>query len=142
MLTAGMGMADRIAELVTILVIFVLVLALTLFVTKWIAGYQKGQGVGNNIEIAETCPAGNGKFIQIIRLGETYVAVAVCKDSVTLLGTVPKEQLVFSKTGGGSAQRFKEFFHKAKEAYPDEESVTGEKKAGEETDGEELPKEE
>lgn len=142
MLAAGMGTVNRISELITILIIFVLVLALTLFVTKWLAGYQKGQRSGNNIEIVETCPAGNGKYIQIVRLGETYVAVAVCKDSVTLLAAVPKEQLVFPEAGGGSALKFRELFRKAKAAYPDEEHTDGGKAVGEETDGEELPKEE
>lgn len=142
MLAAGMGTVNRISELITILIIFVLVLALTLFVTKWLAGYQKGQRSGNNIEIVETCPAGNGKYIQIVRLGETYVAVAVCKDSVTLLAVVPKEQLVLPEAGGGSALKFRELFRKAKAAYPDEEHTDGGKAVGEETDGEELPKEE
>lgn len=142
MLTAGVGAADRFAELITILIIFVLVLALTLFVTKWLAGYQKGQRSGSNIEVLETCPAGNGKYIQIVRLGETYVAVAVCKDSVTLLATVPKEQLVLSEAGGASMPKFRELFRKAKAAYPDEAHADGEDVAGEETDGQESPKEE
>ncbi|MDE5803500.1 MAG: flagellar biosynthetic protein FliO [Lachnospiraceae bacterium] len=139
---AGMGAVNRVSELITVLIIFVLVLALTLLVTKWLAGYQKGQRSGSNIEIVDTCPAGNGKYIQIVRLGETYVAVAVCKDSVTLLATVPKEQLVLPEAGGSSTLKFRELFHKARAAYPDAEQADGEKAAGEETDGQELPKEE
>lgn len=142
MLAAGMGAVNRISELITVLIIFVLVLALALFVTKWLAGYQKGQRLGSNIEVVDTCPAGNGKYIQIVRLGETYVAVAVCKDSVTLLATVPKEQLVLPEAGGSSTLKFRELFHKARAAYPDAEQADGEKAAGEETDGQELPKEE
>lgn len=142
MIAAGAGTIDRFAELVTILIIFVLVLALTLFVTKWLAGYQKGQRAGSNIEIVETCPAGNGKYIQIVRLGETYAAVAVCKDSVTLLALIPKEQLALAGESSVSAPKFKEWFRMAREAYPDTEQTDGEKAAGEETDGQELPKEE
>lgn len=135
---AAMGATDRIAELIAILVIFVLVLAFTLFVTKRLAGYQRGQRAGSNIELVETCPAGNGKYIQIVRVGETYVAVAVCKDSVTLLATIPKEQLLFSSQGG-SGTKFKELFYKAKAVYPESTAADAVEETG---NGEELPKEE
>jgi flagellar protein FliO/FliZ len=106
--------ADSLAQLLAVLFIFVLVLALTLVVTRWIARYQKGQRAGGNIEIVETFSAGNGKYIQIVRLAETYVAIAVCKDTVTLLAELPKEQLTFPSGDGGIQLNFKELFQKAK----------------------------
>ena len=87
------GKADSYAQFITVLLIFVAVLAVTAWVTKWIAGYQKKQGVESNIEIRETVRIANNKYIQLIRVGETYFAVAVCKDTVTTLGEIPAEQL-------------------------------------------------
>lgn len=121
MLLTGMSKADSFAEFITVLVIFVLVLALTLYTTRWIAKYQKGQRAGNNIEVIETCPVGNGKYIQIVRLADTYVAIAVCKDSVTVLSELHKEQIVFPEEGNSTPMRFKELFNKAREAFPDKE---------------------
>ena len=120
MLTAGFNTVDSTAQLIAVLVIFVLVLALTLFVTRWIARYQKGQWAGGNIEIMETCPMGNGKYIQIARLGNTYVAMAVCKDTVTLLAELSEEQLEMPSEDGKKGLNFKELFQRAKAAYPDE----------------------
>lgn len=85
--------ADSYAQLITVLVIFILVLAVTMFVTRWMANYQKQQNAGTNIEIIETSRIANNKYVQILRIGETYLAVAVCKDTVTMLGEIPKEQL-------------------------------------------------
>ncbi|MCH5271209.1 MAG: flagellar biosynthetic protein FliO [Lachnospiraceae bacterium] len=118
MLAAGMNTVNSTAQLIAVLVIFVLVLALTLLTTKWIARYQKGQWAGGNIEILETCPMGNGKYIQIVRLGDTYIAMAVCKDTVTLLAELPKEQIEMPSEDGKKGLNFKELFQKAKAAYP------------------------
>ncbi|HKM35833.1 MAG TPA: flagellar biosynthetic protein FliO [Lachnospiraceae bacterium] len=114
MLLVGMKKAESIGQLITVLLIFILVLALTLVTTKWIARYQKGQRGGNNIDIVETCPMGNGKYIQIVKLADAYVAIAVCKDSVTLLAELNKEQIVFPTGDGGTTLNFKELLQKAR----------------------------
>ena len=112
--------ADSFAQLITVLIIFILVLAATLFTTRWIAGYQKGQNKGQNIEIVETYPIGNGKYIQIVRLAGTYAAIAVCKDTVTMLAEIPKEDIRFPEDTGGMALHFKDLFQKAKDELPKE----------------------
>lgn len=123
--TSGTSTADSVAQLISVLIIFVLVLVLTLFVTRWMANYQKGSKVCSNIEVLETCAIGNGKCIQIVRLAESYVAIAVCKDTVTLLGEVPKEQISFPEGGKGTLS-FKELLYKAKNAPFGKEDTTAE----------------
>ncbi len=95
LLTSG----DGYLQFITVLVVFVLVLAVTAFTTKWIADYQKKQAVNGNVEVVETARLGNNKWIQIVRIGESYKAIAVCKDTVTLLGEVPKEQIKEANLG-------------------------------------------
>lgn len=90
MLLTGM---DGYLQLITVLVVFVVVLSITALVTKYIARYQKAQSSGSNIEVLETIQIAAGKYIQLIRLGDTYAAIAVCKDTVTMLCQVPKEQI-------------------------------------------------
>lgn len=105
------GRTNSYAQFITVLVVFVLVLAVTALVTKWIANYQKVQSVNVNIEVIETTRISNNKYIQVVRLGERYVAIAVCKDTVTLLGEIPKEQL---KEGNHSRNlRFRDILDKA-----------------------------
>lgn len=110
------GGTDSYAQFITVLVVFVLVLGVTALVTRWIANYQKQQNVNVNVEVIETTRIANNKYIQIVRLGETYVAIAVCKDTVTQLCEIPEDQLKKSKPGQGSLLRsagFKEFLDRA-----------------------------
>ena len=119
---------DAYVQLVTVLVIFVIVLGVCAYTTKWLADYQKKQGQNKNIDIIETARIGNNKWVQIIKIGETYKAVALGKDSVTFLGDIPGDQLeeVADRTGNGS---FKTLLSKAisnksakNTAYKDDES--------------------
>lgn len=98
--------ADGYAQLITVLVVFVVVLAITAVVTKYIARYQKSQSAGNNIEVLETAQIAAGKYIQLVRLGSTYAAIAVCKDTVTMLCQIPEEQILKKDVDQG--MKFKE----------------------------------
>ena len=102
------GMTDGYVQLITVLLLFVVVLGVTSFTTRWIASYQRQQNVGGHVEVVETTRIAGGKYIQILRVGETYMVIAVCKDTVTMLGEITREQL-----GEGKEQQvfsFKELF--------------------------------
>lgn len=99
------------AEFITVLVMFIAVLGITVWATRWMANYQRQQNENGNIEILETVRITNSKYIQLIRVGATYMAIAVCKDTVTMLGEVPASQLVFrDRTKEGTS--FQKLFEK------------------------------
>lgn len=108
------GKTDSYAQFITVLILFVLVLAVTAFVTGWIADYRKRQNANLNVEVIETTQLSGNKYIQIVRLGKTYMALAVCKDSVTCLGEIPEEQLVRNPGNPSRNVRFRELLEKAK----------------------------
>ena len=87
------GTPGSYAQFITVLLIFVVVLGITAVVTRWLASYQKQQSVNENIEVIETTRIANNKYIQIIRAGEKYMVIAVCKDTVTTLGEIPEDSL-------------------------------------------------
>ncbi|MDE7258547.1 MAG: flagellar biosynthetic protein FliO, partial [Lachnospiraceae bacterium] len=90
----------------------VFVLMITYWVTKWTAGYQKSQTANANMEILETIRLSNNKFVQIIRVGRKYLAVAICKDTVTMLTEIPEQDLIFSDKNFSKTQGFKEILEK------------------------------
>lgn len=103
---------DSYLQFITVLIIFILVLAATLYVTKWMANYQKGSNSSRNIEIIDTCKISTNKYIQIIRIGDRYLSIAVSNDQVTNLGEVDPAELVPQQTGENLG--FKEIFDKIK----------------------------
>ena len=112
-LTISSGI-DTTAQFLTVVLIFFLVLGLTYATTKWIANYQKGKNVNTNVEIIEVSKIAANKYIEIVRCGEKYLAIAVCKDTVTTLCELTKEQLSLMEKKQSNSGGFKEMLEKAK----------------------------
>jgi len=83
-------------QFIVVLLIFLGVLAVTFYVTKWTAGYQKKRSSGANIELIDSAPLAANKHIQIVRVGNKYVALAVCKDTVTKVADLEENDLVLA----------------------------------------------
>lgn len=113
MLLTNTSSIDTVAQFFTVVIIFILVLGLTYFTTKWIANYQKGRNVNNNIEIIEVSKLTANKYIEIVKCGDKYLAIAVCKDTVTMLCELSEEQLNLEKNDSDN-MGFKEILAKAK----------------------------
>lgn len=112
MLLTISGEADSYIQFMTVLILFLLVLAVTYFVTKWMAGYQKSRLCNANLEIVETIGLSNNKYVQIIRVGQKYLAVAICKDTVTMLTEVSEQELILSDGSVPKAMGFKDILDK------------------------------
>lgn len=105
---------DSIVQFITVIFIFVFVLAITYYTTKFTAGIQKGRMLSPNMEIIETFRIAQNKYIQIVRVGGKYYSIVVCKDTVTLLGEISKEEINISESQLGTTMSFKEILEKAK----------------------------
>ena len=105
---------DATAQFLTVVIILIFVLALSYVTTKWIANYQKVKNTNNNIEIIEVSKIAANKYIEIVRCGEKYLAIAICKDTVTMLCELSKEQLILDDENQLKSGGFKELLEKAK----------------------------
>ena len=93
MLLSSRGGADSVIQFITVLVIFVLVLFITLYVTKWIAGFQKQQMSGEYMRIIDSMSLAPGQCVQIVQIGDHYLAIAVSKEQVTLLCELAESEI-------------------------------------------------
>lgn len=98
----------------TVLIIFLFVLVITWIATKWIANFQGSRSGGKNIEVIETYRLTANKYIQIIRTGEKYLAVAICKDTVSMLGKYLPDKFICRNNRRILCQILKGFLRKLK----------------------------
>lgn len=106
---------ESVVQLITVLFIFVFVLAITWISTRCIAGVQKDKYKTGNMELIETLRISNNKYMQIVRVGNKYYCMAVCKDTVTMLGEVRKEDMVFSENNVNVNVDFHKILEKVKQ---------------------------
>ncbi len=110
------GGYNGVLDLLTVLLIFVFVIAITLFTTKYLANYQRVQNAGKNIEVLETHKISQTKYIQIVKIGKKCVAIAVSKDTVTLLTPLEEDDITIPEevNEGKSFKEILEGFKKTK----------------------------
>ena len=84
---------NGVLQLVTVLFIFIFVLVITYVTTRWIAKQQKAQMYNKNIEVIETYKVTPNKYIQIVRTGDKFLAIAICKDTITMLAELSKDEV-------------------------------------------------
>ena len=106
---------ESVLQFITVLIIFIFVLGITYISTRYIAGIQKEQYKTGNMELIETLRISNNKYLQIVRAGNKYFCMAVCKDTVTMLGEIQKEEIVFQENNGNVNIDFQKILEKMKQ---------------------------
>ena len=84
---------NSIAQFVTVLLIFLFVLVITYFTTRYIASIEKKRMVTGNMELLDALRISNNKYLQIVKVGNKYLCLAVCKDTVTMLVELEQEDI-------------------------------------------------
>lgn len=97
MLLSISSRVEAFVQLITLVIIFVLVLAMTYFATRFVGNYKKEKMAGSNISVLETFRLSSSKYIQIIKIGSKFLAIAICKDSVTMLCELQDSDLEFTE---------------------------------------------
>ena len=107
-------------QFITVTLIFVIVLALTYFTTRWVGSYQKKQMSYGTIKIIESYRVSSNKVMNIVKAGNKCFLIAVCKDTVTLIGEVDEESLELKKSTTDGSESFGTVFSRFKIQHKDE----------------------
>lgn len=77
---------ESIGQLVVLILLFIFVLFLAYLAARIAGGFQSNvMNKKSNVKVIEVFQLSNNKYIQIVKIGEHYLALAICKDNVTLL---------------------------------------------------------
>ena len=136
MLLVSTSKIDSVAQLLTVILLFVVVLGATWLTTRYVAGVQKGKMKGSNFEVIDTFRLTQNKYVQILRIGKKYMAVAICKATVTVWRELDESEIVFHDSDlSKKAVSFEDIFNKAKD-FTDNKT----KKSIEESDEDDITK--
>ncbi len=111
---------NGVTQFITVTLIFIFVLGITYFTTRWIGSYQKKQMSYGNIKIIESYRLSNNKIMEIVKTGDKCFLIAVCKDTVTLIGEINEDTLELDKKPGTVSESFGTVFNRFKISHKDE----------------------
>lgn len=93
LLTSGFSTLASLFKLILLLIVFIVLLIAASWFTRWYAGSAMVKQKNHNISMVESFPFGQGKTIHILKIGTKYVAIAVAKDTVTVLTELEEDEL-------------------------------------------------
>ncbi|MBR1893609.1 MAG: flagellar biosynthetic protein FliO [Lachnospiraceae bacterium] len=106
---------ENAVQLITAILIFVFVLGLSYVTTRFAARQAKKSTMCRNIEVIDTFPITQSKYIQIVRCGTKYLAIAVTKESITMLTELGEDDLDLTNVDDNFRKlEFKDFMDQAK----------------------------
>ncbi len=93
---------QNLLEFFGIILIFIIVLVACWATTRFVASKQlAGKNMGN-FEVVETYAVTRDRYLQVIRIGTKYFAIAVGKDSINVICELSKDELNFDKKANGT----------------------------------------
>ena len=114
---------NSITQLLTLIFIFVVVVVIAMLATRFIVKYQRGANNAANIEVIETYRLTANKFVQIVRVGEKYLAIAIGKDEVSFLTELSPDELTFAPQNDGVMPDFAGLLAKFKDSFGDKDKA-------------------
>lgn len=90
---------ESIGQLICLILLFVFVLFLAYLAARITGSFQSNVlNKRSNVKVIEVFRLSGNKTIEIIKIGSQYLAIAVCKDSVTLLAELDEAEIKEQET--------------------------------------------
>lgn len=102
-------------ELVGVVVVFILVIVFAYFATQWVAKSAVVQNKNKNIKIVETHRINQNKYVQILKIGNKFIAIGVGKDEVNFLSEITEESIQWEEQEWKPMPDFKDVLEKMNE---------------------------
>lgn len=103
-------------KLCMLLIAFILILVASYYVTRWYAQSGFVHRQNHNMEIVDTLSMGPNRQICIVRIGQKYIAVSVCKDHIRFLTEVSGMRLNLNRRPRRRQDHFRRFLRKWQDA--------------------------
>ena len=88
-----------IGQLICVVFLFLFVLALAYIAARIAGSFQSNAlNKNSNIRVIEVFRLSNNKIIEIIKIGNRYLALAICKDDVTVLTELDESEIKEKET--------------------------------------------
>ena len=110
---------QSILELIGIIIIFLIILAAAYFTSVFVGKTQGNGHLGRqkNIKLIETFRISSSQFLQIVKIGNRYFALAVSRNHTEFIAELNEDELFLQETVDATIP-FQNIFEKVKEKLP------------------------
>lgn len=91
-LPSGSGW-DNFIQLIGLVILLALILIATYYTTRFVGNVKLGQMKNSNFKLIDAYRISPNKLLQIVKIGNKYVVLAVCKDAITFITELDEENV-------------------------------------------------
>lgn len=96
-LLQGYSQTESILKLIGLIVLCFIVIIASYYTTKFVGKKQNFNSPNTNFKAIDTLRLSQNKYLQIIKIGEKYFCIAVCKDNVNLICELNEEEIKLNR---------------------------------------------
>lgn len=97
----GLSRLESIFNLIGVFILFLLILAAAYYTSRWVGKANFLQQNNKNIKLIESFRLNQTKYIQIVKIGEKYVALGISKDHIEVLCELSEDELNLTELPSG-----------------------------------------
>jgi flagellar protein FliO/FliZ len=110
----GFSTADSILQLLGLVILLVVILFAAYYTSRFVGKMTMGQLKNSNFKVIDTYRIGPNKVIQIVKIGNKFIAIAIAKDTITYLTELEESEVLIKEVPMKENQSFKQILDKLK----------------------------
>lgn len=104
--------SNNFLEMIGLVFIMVLILIAAYYTSKYVGKFSMGQFKNSNFKVIDTYRISPNKFLQIVKVANKYIVIAVSKDTVHYITELDENEIFIRETGIKENISFKQILDK------------------------------
>lgn len=108
---------DSFVQLLGLVILLIVVLAAAYYTTRFVGGIKQGQLRNSNFDVVDAYRIGPNKVIQIVRIANKYIVIAISKDTISYITELEESQVYIRDPQSPDKQSFKQTLEKLRNLH-------------------------
>jgi flagellar protein FliO/FliZ len=105
---------DNVLQLIGLVLLMILILVAAYYTSRFIGAKKLGQLKNSNFTVIDTYRINQNKMLQIVKIGNKYVVIAINKDSINLITELNESEIHINEVHPLEKLSFKSILEKLK----------------------------
>jgi flagellar protein FliO/FliZ len=108
---------DSFIQMLGLVILLIVILIAAYYTTKFIGGMKQGQLKHSNFQVIDAYRIGPNKAIEIVKIANKYVVIAIGKDSINYITELDEAEVFIKSEQGKEAQSFTQTLDKLRNGF-------------------------
>jgi len=105
---------NNVLQLLGLVLLLIVILIAAYYTSKFVGRYKMGQLKNSNIQVIEAYRISTNKMLQIVKISNKYLVLAISKDNITCITELDESEVLAHEINEDEKQSFRHIFEKIK----------------------------